>query len=189
MQNIQIIGVTGRKFTGKDTAGNYFVSNYGFERLAYADPLKNAVREIFNFTNEQLYGNEKEVLDTHWNVTPRKVLQFVGTDLFRNHIGEIVPGVGQDIWIRVMKRKIMDKLKDNPNAKIVVTDIRFDNESDAIKELGGVTIKSEREGVSNEDTHESEANIDAIKTDYVFSNNGTREDLFSQLKQTFHGRV
>lgn len=188
-RKIQIIGITGRKFSGKDTTGNYFVDKYGFERIAYADPLKNASREIFDFNDEQLYGNEKETEDEYWGITPRKALQFIGTDLFRNHICELLPGVGKDIWVSVLKRKIMNRLKKNPNAKFVVTDVRFPNELQAIKDLDGITIKIERESVNNKDTHESETLIDELETDFVFSNNGTKEELFNQLKETFESRL
>lgn len=145
MDNIKLIGITGRKYCGKDTLGNYFVEQYGFERMAYADALKEATRCIFDFDDEQLYGNSKEIIDPYWNVTPRQVLQFIGTDLFRNHIKELLPDMGKDIWIHVIKRKIMNKLKKNPNTKIVITDIRFPNELQAIKDLGGITIKIQRD--------------------------------------------
>jgi dephospho-CoA kinase len=51
---INIIGITGKKFSGKDTLGDYFVNNHGYIRLAFADALKNACAEIFGFDFEQL---------------------------------------------------------------------------------------------------------------------------------------
>ena len=162
MDDIKIIGITGRKFSGKDTLGNYFVENYGFEKIAYADALKEAVRAIFDFNDEQLYGNKKEELDDFWEITPRQTLQFVGTDLFRNHIHELAPNIKKDIWIRVVKRKIANKLKKNPNAKFIITDVRFPDELEAIKDLGGITIKIQRNNISN-DIHASEILIDNLK--------------------------
>lgn len=178
--NIRIIGITGRKFAGKDTTGNLFVEKYGFERLAYADPLKDAMREIFGFNHEQLYGNLKETNDPYWNVTPRKTLQFVGTDLFRNHICEFLPDMGRDIWVHVLRRKMMNRIAVNPDAKFVITDVRFPNELAAIKSWGGITIKIERESDAK-DMHESEALIDSLQTDYVFQNNGTKEELYDEV--------
>lgn len=228
MNQIKIIGITGRKFSGKDTVGNYFVEKYGFERVAYADPLKQATQAIFDFDDEQLYGNQKEILDTYWNVTPRQTLQFIGTDLFRNHISELLPNMGKDIWIHALKRKILKIQKKNPDAKIVITDVRFPNELQAIKDLGGITIKIQRDNAqqkvtkeyllneikiiggklqnSNDyqeidtltkqlhilsvklqetdtvkDMHESEILIDNLKTDYVFDNNNTKEQLYAMI--------
>jgi len=177
MDNIKIIGITGKKFSGKDTLGNYFVEKYGFEKIAYADTLKEAVRVIFDFDDEQLYGNKKEILDDFWKITPRQALQFIGTDLFRNHIHELIPDIKKDIWIWVVKRKIASQLKKNPNKKFVITDIRFPDELQAVKDLGGITIKIQRDNISC-DAHESEILIDNLETEYVFVNNKTKDDLY-----------
>ena len=126
--SIKIVGISGKKFNGKDTLGVYFITKYGFKRIAFADALKDACKAIFNFSNEQLYGNEKEIIDPYWNVTPRKVLEYLGTDLCRNQLGNILPDVGSDLWVKVAKKKIEDTLKQNPNAKFVFTDVRFENE-------------------------------------------------------------
>jgi hypothetical protein len=231
MDKIKIIGITGRKFSGKDTAGNYFVEKYGFERMAYADPLKKAAKEIFDFNDEQLYGNAKEIIDQYWGITPRNAMQFLGTDLFRNHICELLPNMGKDIWVNVLKRKALNIFEKNPDSKIVVTDVRFPNELQAIKDLGGITIKLQRDNAQEKvnrdfaleemriigaklqkegsdmdsqelnnlikkleeikaklqqtdaikDTHESEALIDDLDTDYTFNNNGTKEELYSNI--------
>jgi hypothetical protein len=119
--SIKIVGISGKKFNGKDTLGVYFITKYGFKRIAFADALKDACKAIFNFSNEQLYGNEKEIIDPYWNVTPRKVLEYLGTDLCRNQLGNILPDVGSDLWVKVAKKKIEDTLKQNPNAKFVFT--------------------------------------------------------------------
>jgi hypothetical protein len=71
-------------------------------------------------------------------------LQFVGTDLFRNHICELLPTMGKDIWVNVIKRKISNIRKRQQDAKFVITDIRFPNELQAITDLGGLTIKIQR---------------------------------------------
>jgi len=125
MNHIKIIGITGRKYAGKDTLGNYFVEQHGFERLAYADPLKEGTQKFFGFTHEQLYGNEKEVIDEYWGITPRQALQFVGTNLFRDHICELLPAMGKDFWINVLKRNMETKLRQNRDTKIVITDVDF----------------------------------------------------------------
>lgn len=179
-KNYQIIGITGKKFSGKDTLGNYFVQNYHYEQIAYADALKDAVKCIFDFDDEQLYGSKKEEVDEFWGETPRHVLQFVGTDLFRNHTCELMPHVGKNIWVQVVKRKIINKMKKNPNACFVITDARFPNEVDVVKQLGGTVIKLKRTN-NSDDTHESEVLIDSLPCDYEFENNGSKDELYHKV--------
>ena len=74
-----IIGIAGKKGHGKDTVGNFLISFRGYKKLSFAEPIKKACQEIFMFTEDQLNGNDKENIDPYWNVTPRQVLQYVGT--------------------------------------------------------------------------------------------------------------
>ena len=176
--NIKIIGITGRKYNGKDTLGNLFVNNYGYKKLAYADPLKEACRCIFNFTDEQLYGDKKEIDDEFWHVTPRKVLQYVGTDMFRTHIKNVIPHVENNIWVEVVKKQILDGLKNDPNAKFVITDVRFPNEAKMLQDLGGIVVRVKRDSVNTEtDTHASELMIENLEVNHEILNNGTIDEL------------
>lgn len=176
----KIIGITGRKYNGKDTLGKFFIERMKYTRLAFADPLKEACRCIFGFTEEQLYGNEKEINDKYWQVTPRKVLQYVGTDLMRDQLGDIIPHIGQDIWIEVVRKKILDF----PDVCFVITDVRFPNEINMIKQLGGINIRVSRESVNTVvDPHPSELLIEQLIVDYEINNNGTIQQLFDKAMQ------
>lgn len=186
----QVIGVTGRKFNGKDTLGNYFVEKYGYKRLAFADALKNGCREIFGFTNEQLYGDQKETFDEYWDTTPRTVLQYVGTDLFREQLCTIMPKVGKNIWLKVVEKKILDELKINPNARFVITDVRFQNECQMIKNMGGIVIRVKRDSVNNVvDCHCSELEIEKLNVNVELPNNGTKQELFNIALNFFEANI
>jgi hypothetical protein len=171
----RVIGIAGKKFSGKDTLGHFFVQKYGYEQIAYADPLKE-IGKIFGFTDEQLYGSKKEELDEFWQVTPRKFLQFVGTDMFRDHSDKISPNMGINTWTNIVKKRIQE----NPNKYFVITDVRFPNEAELIKELGGTIIKLKRNNDSN-DEHASESLIESLPADFEFENNGTKEQLYSNV--------
>ena len=183
-----IIGITGKKFNGKDTLGNY-LSRYGYKKMAFADPLKEVLRNIFHFDDEQLYGEDKERLDAYWNVSPRSTMQFIGTDLFRHQINKILPNIKYNIWTEVMKRKIVELWKINPKQKIVLTDLRFPDEIKLIKELNGIIIRVKRniDKADNEFivVHESETYIDIFEVDYDFDNNGTKDELYKQFDNLF----
>lgn len=177
-----IIGITGRKFNGKDTVGNILIEKYGYTRIAFADPLKRACEAIFHFTNEQLYGSEKEKLDDFWKVTPRTVMQFVGTEMFREQIHKIIPNVGDNIWIKSIEKEIKNTLEINKNAKFVVTDVRFNNECEVIKTWGGKVIRVTRPSINNTlDMHESELNISSLDVDYDLLNDSTITNLENNL--------
>ena len=171
-----IIGICGNKFSGKDTIGNYLVENYQYKRFAFADSLKDICKILFDFNNEQLYGNEKEILDEYWLKTPRELFQTIGTDLFRNNFSE-------DFWIKVLEKKLIQELKNNPFQKIVITDVRFPNEADMIKRLDGKIFKVNRN--ENSDLHESENYIDLINADINIINNGTKEELYYKVNSIF----
>ena len=184
-----IVGITGKKFNGKDTLGNHLVSKYGYIRIAFADPLKEVLKTVFNFNDAQLYGESKETIDEYWKVTPRTVMQYVGTDMFRNQMGKIIPNIGTNIWIEVIKRKILDIWKTNPTQKIVLTDLRFPNEINLIKELGGIIIRVKRNIDKSEDEfvviHESETYIDMFDVDYDFENNKNKDMLYEKFDKIF----
>jgi hypothetical protein len=183
MDRPKLIGITGRKFNGKDTLGNYYVEKYGYIKLAFADSLKKGCAEIFGFSDEQLYGNLKETTDDFWKITPRTVLQYIGTDLFREQLNVIIPEIGQNIWTKVVEKKIFDIRKTNPNACFVITDVRFQNECDLVRKLGGVVVRIKRNSVNNTiDTHQSEIEMENLQVDFEIENNGEKSELFSMIE-------
>lgn len=180
----KLIGITGRKENGKDTLGNYLVKYHGYKRIAFADALKDACKCIFGFTEEQLYGNLKETTDQFWQTSPRKVLQFVGTDLFRDHLMEIMPWINKNVWVEVVKKKMLDEWKINPESRFVITDVRFSNEIDLINELNGIMVRVSRPSINIlADLHPSEIEIETLPVKYDIFNNGTKEDLFDLAKK------
>lgn len=186
LNDVQLIGVTGKKFNGKDTIGNYLISNHQYVRLSFADPLKEALKCIFGFTDEQLYGNLKEVVDEYWGVSPRDVMKYIGTDVFRNKMEQLIPDIKNDIWIRVVERQILQLRKTDPNVKIVITDVRFPNEINLIKKYNGQIIKVNRQSVNNKiDHHESEKYIDSLYCDIMIQNDGSIDDVHQKIKELF----
>lgn len=183
MENITLIGLTGKKGSGKDTLGNYMVSHYGFNRIAFADPIKIICKELFGFNEDQLNGNLKEKIDEYWNVTPRFTFQKLG-DIMRDNGKKLVPELDNNIFVECIKKKIIDLRQNNPNIKIVVTDVRFENELKLIKDLGGIIIKIDR-NIETNDTHQSETEMERFIPDIIFSNNGNFENLYEQFNLSF----
>lgn len=130
-----IIGVSGQARHGKDTISDYLVTNYGFTKLFLAQPIKEVCQTIFSLNEEQLYGELKEVVDIRWGISPREILQFVGTELFRNRIGDLLPEVGDAIWVKCLIEKVKSIIERDPGALIVISDVRFLNEWQEISKL------------------------------------------------------
>jgi hypothetical protein len=149
-----LIGISGLKRSGKDTAANYLVKNYDFIKRPMAYPLKKICKTLFRFSDNQLNGELKEVPDYRWyGVTPRETMQFIGTDLFRNQLGKIMPGLDNEIFLDNFRLWY----ETNKYENVVIPDIRFTNEYNMVKSLGGFVILIDREKKNIvEDIHESE---------------------------------
>jgi len=63
INNNSLIGFLAKKRHGKDTSADYLVKKYNYKKLSFAKPIKDACKILFGFTDEQLYGNLKEVKD------------------------------------------------------------------------------------------------------------------------------
>lgn len=183
-----ILGLLGEKFSGKTTGADYLVDRYKFVEIAFADCLKRACQELFLFANEQVYGTleQKETPDERWfGCTPRTALQFVGTDLLRNNLDKIMPGLGKGIFTHHVKLRVEQLISKDPDAIIVISDVRFQNEVNFIHSLGGTVLKIHRQRdriPENYDKHVSEVELSAITNfDKYISNNGDVEDFYDKI--------
>lgn len=142
----KIISLTGRAGSGKDTVANYIIKNYdNWGKDLFAGTLKDAVSAIFGWDRKMLAGDTpedreiREQKDDYWSekfgyeVTPRIILQKFGTDCLRNHLHE-------DIWVNSLEKKIKDTDKN-----IIITDCRFKNEIEMLKNLGATFIRVTRD--------------------------------------------
>lgn len=177
----QLIAFVACKHAGKTLASQYLCEKYGYTKLSLADPIKYAIKEIFDFTDEQLWGDQKEVVDEYWGVSPRFVMQMVGTDFFRIQLKEKIPRIGDNIWVMLLSKRITNGLLNSK--KIVVDDIRFPNEAEMIHKMGGTLVRIIRSNNNNTDHHISEQIGESITTDKILENNGSIEDLYHNIDQ------
>lgn len=128
-----IIGLTGKAGVGKSTIARILVEEYDFVCLPFAEPIKNML-EVLGFTHAELYGDQKQEINSTYGVTPRHAMQTLGTEWGRQMMVE-------DIWLRAWRRNLYI----NAHGKnVVVDDVRFDNEIAQIRSLGGKIIRLER---------------------------------------------
>lgn len=173
-----IIGLAGTKGSGKSTAA-LALYRLGWSVLPFAGPLKK-MAAILVTDDRYIYGDRKEEpLDWLDGITPRWIMQSLGTEWGRQLIHD-------ELWIRVWRRQIeVDKWWEMPSQGtwgIVADDVRFQNEVDAIHSLEGHVIlieRPERETYSDQALHASEK-LD-ITPDATITNKGTIKDLEAQI--------
>jgi hypothetical protein len=140
-----IIGICGFIGSGKDTVADYLVNFHEFRRESFANTLKDAVAAVFGWDRTMLEGRTKEArewreqVDPWWaerlampTLTPRWVLQYWGTEVCRRAFHD-------DIWIASLENKLRSS-KDN----VVISDCRFPNEIQSIRDAGGKIIWVQR---------------------------------------------
>lgn len=187
-----LIGINGLIGSGKTTIAEHLVRKQNFKEISFATSLKKACQELFLLSDEQVFGSQlqKATPDPRWyNCNPRTILQFVGTDLLRKNMDKIMPGLGENIFVHHTSLWYEDAVKKNPDIRIVISDVRFENEVDFIKKSKGYLIKVVRptedgSTIIDHTTHSSETELGLKEDDYfdkIFVNDGTLEELHDKI--------
>lgn len=206
-----IIGVLGPAGSGKDTVSDFLVSKYGFTKIALADPLKRICREVYGFTDEQLWGpsecrNQPDLRYPTGRgfLSPRVALQTLGTEwgraMFENTWMEYGLRMAEGILLqggRYSQKKglydpgFIERLFSKKPRGVVFSDIRFKNEVDAIRRRhSGFVVRIKRSGLAQVGVagHASEEEQKSLKDtdfDYVIDNNGSLEQLYKSITKMF----
>jgi hypothetical protein len=167
--------------SGKSTAARYLVEKKGYVEETLAAPLKDAVAAIFRWPRHLLEGDTeesrrfRETVDPWWAAklgrpdwSPRVALQYVGTEMFRKILSE-------DIWVHNLKMRL-DEYPEG--SKVVVPDVRFDNERRHLMAEGAISMvvvrseasETQKTGIPN---HESERGLPVHFGENVIVNSGT----------------
>jgi len=169
-----LLGICGRKGSGKSTAAQVLL-DAGWKRVKFADPLKNMLR-VIGLDDRHIEGDLKELpCDLLGGKTPRWAMQSLGTEWGRNCIFP-------DFWMSLARREIALVLAQGYS--VVVDDVRFDNEADMIRELGGSVLLIKR-GPDAPIEHESEK---GVTPDFIYENDLTREHLAGYIHYVFLDR-
>lgn len=195
---MHVILLCGFKRCGKDTFANYISQCYNYTHLKISQKLKKTLQILFDFNHEQIEGDEKDTLDKQWDITPRQVMQFVGTEIFQHQIQKLIPNINRDFWIKSISNEIESIYKESPNQNIVISDLRFIHEINYLSNLSRTynnnihlsIVKILRpELIITHDSrfHESESQHLQFKFDKIIQNTNMKEyiDRIDQLMNSF----
>ncbi|MBP2147908.1 deoxynucleotide monophosphate kinase [Xanthobacter flavus] len=169
MERQIIIGFAGRAGAGKTTAAQHLVQHHRFERVRIAGPLKAMMRAL-GCTEEEVDGARKELpCDLLGGRTPRQAMQWLGTEWGRDMIAP-------DLWTRAWEYAAAGK------PRVVVDDVRFPNEVEAVRRLGGVVIRLVAPG---------EVALEAASAGHVSELGGLEVDaeLINSMEHAFFGKL
>lgn len=182
-----LIGLVGRKGSGKETAAKGLLEDRRWVRAAFADPLRTVVKTMFQLTDEDCDDRDRKEQPGPLGVSYRRGMQAVGTELVRDQLAKVLPEIGNEgFWIQHMRRTVERHWQEG--RRVVITDVRFEDEANVIIELGGLLVYVDRPGVDTSDGHSSESGVDAIIAKYRapdmlvrLENNSNVEALQSEL--------
>lgn len=178
-----LIGVSGRKRSGKDTFAARLIADHGFTKVAFAEPMRAMLKAqdpIVDWIGDDVRIDPIHLTDVlgpddDWETAKelpevRRLLQALGTEAGRAILGE-------NVWVDAAFRVV-----DSIPGPVVITDVRFPNEADFVERWpGSVTyglfVRVHRPGLPQNDLHPSETALDDRIANVRVINDGTIADL------------
>jgi hypothetical protein len=178
-----LIGIAGKKRSGKDTAARALVAQLGFRQIAFADPLKALAASFLGWPVEAVRDDAFKEAQCLRDMTGRELLQGLGTAVRETF--------GADFWVERAMSAACDggpfhpfvSTKTRPgyccqydynaaseadrcyrtreqHRDVVISDVRYESEMYAIKMAGGAVIRLNRtDGAEAGDSHPSEIEL------------------------------
>ena len=185
-----IIALSGYKGSGKTVVANMLLTDYRYHIEALSGVMKRCVGDIFLWDDSYFEMPKKEMIDPRWGISPRQVLQHMGTDWAQYELParylEFSSTVGRKLWIKRFLIWYAEQVAQYPEYKVVLQDVRFPHEQEELFNLRDTSAENvififiERK-LDRFDTHESEMWYDRLHYDYTIKNHGTLTDLQNEV--------
>lgn len=161
----------------------------GWEIKKWAGKLKYIAAILTGIPISKFEDQEfkKTNLGPEWDMTVRDLLQKLGTDAMRN-------GLHPNSWVNALMADYtptqvqwsqgpLGGYEDGPMPNWIITDTRFPNEAQAIKDKGGIVIKVQRPGVGPVNDHPSETALKYYEFDYIINNDDSLKELLTKVRK------
>ena len=190
----RIIGLTGPAGSGKDTVAALLRVHCGYTSMAFADALRGEVADAFcvpaqlllerdtkehalsalalhrcmdpNFEAFVIAAHQRQglgMVDTTAPRSPRQIMQWWGTEYRR--------AGAPNYWVRAAQKRVTDMHRWGHAHRFVMTDVRFQNEADLVREYGGQIWQIVRPDLAPiEGGHPSEVTGAEFKPEAVINN-------------------
>lgn len=207
-----LLGISGHAGAGKDTLADILVKEYGFVKIALADPLKRICQEVYQFSDAQLWGpsDKRNAPDLRYptgrgHLSPRIALQTLGTDWARTayvdtwadyavRIADQILNKGHeyDPKVGTFKPPFYNRLFKIGAIGVVISDVRFKNEMNKIRAAKGYVVRIKRPGASGEvgvpghPSEEEQKSLSDLEFDHVIDNSGSINGLVRDIELMFN---
>lgn len=196
---MQLIGLAGPARSGKDTVANHLVKTHGFKQFSFSDRLYEEVSKAFRVSVEFLqdprikdtpreemclkncfdldfYGlfaqkKPPAVIHPLDRLSPRFILQTWGTEYRRAQ--------DPDYWIKEADAWVQREAEYDPHCKLVNTSVRYPNECEWIRSIGGRVWHVSRPDCPVVRAHSSEVPVPFVEGDQRLVNGGTITQLWT----------
>jgi len=173
---MKILGFCGKAGSGKDTAAGYIKQVYGFGTYAMAYPLKAMLQVGLGLDPDAYQTPEQKNAVIPWlGRSYRDVAQTIGTEWGRDL-------VRSDLWLVIAQRNL-EALDAMGAPGMCITDVRFENEAEMLRDLGGTLIHVYRQAPSalsaTQQAHISERSVEVGPTDRVLFNYDGIDSLYA----------
>lgn len=180
----KIIGIVGPKGSGKSTLamGMARIWDGRVVKLSFAEPLRRMVSAGLDIPYSLMLDTKlKEEVIQDYGQSARYILQTLGTEWGRKLIHP-------DIWITAWERAARAAADDRTCEIIVTDDVRFQNEADKIRLMGGKLIRIHRENFEVSGEHESELEAAKISCDATFYNTSpaNSDEFYEKLESVVY---
>lgn len=173
-----VIGLAGHMGSGKDAAGK-ILSHYGFRRIAFADAVRHEAEEAIRLGKlpaglpyyiRTIVSDmpPEEIWKKPTTDRSRRLLQWWGTEYRRSQ--------HPLYWVDSVRNTIQ-----SIGGNWVITDVRFANETDMIRSVGGQVWRIDRASLANGIPNHISERVGELKVDMVINNNGTLDDLRAMI--------